>query len=194
MGLLDTVELPAELPLPEIEVNPATIEWQTKTIDRPTMGRFRLTPDGRLFREETHCEEVPDAERPYYGTDEWEDLSFVGSIRRVHDGWTERRYHGTFEIHASLDERFARYVLRFTHGRLDAIRDVSGEEPGSWVPADEVLPATPMRLSDVDVSRLESLLTRLTAELDADGESGDDVQTAIAQLRQYLGSKPSEER
>lgn len=175
MGLFDAVELPAELRLPELEANPVTIEWQTKTIDRPSMARFRLTPDGRLLQEEAHCEGVPEPERPSYGTDGCEDMAFVGSIRRVHDGWAERRYHGTFEIHASLDERFARYELRFAHGRLDAIRDVSDEEPGSWVPADGVPPATPIQLSDVDVSRLESLLARLTAELDADDESGDDV-------------------
>lgn len=72
MGLYDTLELPAALSLPNCDRDPATIEWQTKSIDRPRMGTYRLIVDGVLLEEEWHSESVPEEERPYYGTDEWD--------------------------------------------------------------------------------------------------------------------------
>jgi hypothetical protein len=188
MGLFDRIELPAGLSLPGFDGDPSTIEWQTKSIGRPLMRQFRLTEDGRLLQEETHSETVPEEERPYYGTDKWDELAFCGSIRTVHDGWTERRYHGIVEFHASLDEGFARYEAKFTDGRLAAIRDVSGEADSDWIPADAVLPETDTRLTDREAARLGELLRVLTTELDAieDGDRAHKIRESIQTIRAYL--------
>lgn len=196
MGLFDRIELPADLSLPDLDADPSTIEWQTKTIGRPVMRRFRLTRDGRLLQEETHSETIPEEERPYYGTDKWEEFHFVGSIRTVHEGWTERRYHGLVEFHASLDERFASYEARFTDGRLTALRDVSGETAGDWIPAEAVLPETDTRLTDPQAARLEELLGTLTTELDAiaDDEQTRATRESVQTIRAYLNRREAGER
>lgn len=95
MGLFDTLEIPTAISLPGLDRDPSTIDWQTKSIGRPAMGTFRITVDGRLLQEEFHTEAVPDDERPYYGTDKWDEplCQLAGSFRRVHEGWSERQYH-----------------------------------------------------------------------------------------------------
>lgn len=196
MGLFDTIELPADLSLPGLDADPSTIEWQTKTIDRPVMRRFRLTRDGRLLQEETHSETVPEEDRPYYGTDKWEEFAFLGSIRTVHEGWTERRYHGVIEFHASLDERFARYEARFTDGRLAAVRDVSGEIDGDWIPAEAILPETDSQLTDPEAARLGELLGALTTELNAiqNDDRAQEIRESVQTIRAYLDRRDAGER
>lgn len=137
MGLYDTIELPAELVIPGLDRDPSTIGWQTKSIGRPAMRTFRITPDGRLLEEEFHTEEVPEEERPHYGTEKWDEPLFrmAGSFRRVHDGWMERPYNGVIRFTASVDEALLAYEARFTDGRLVAIRDTSDDD-GEWTPTD----------------------------------------------------------
>ena len=127
MGLYDTVELAEDLTLSDYpDVTPASdIEWQTKDIDRPSMGRFRITADGRLLQEEFHGETVPPEERPYAGRDDVDedDVRYhFGMFRRIHDGWIERAdYHGRFRIVAAVDaiDALLEYRVTFTHGELD---------------------------------------------------------------------------
>jgi predicted RNA-binding Zn-ribbon protein involved in translation (DUF1610 family) len=139
MGLYDTLELPAALVLPGLDRDPSSIRWQTKSIGRPAMRTFRITPDGRLLEEEFHTEEVPEAERPYYGTDRWDEPFFrmAGAVRHVHDGWMERPYHGVIRFTASVDEALLAYEAKFTDGRLAALRDASGDD-GEWLPIDSL--------------------------------------------------------
>jgi hypothetical protein len=136
MGRYDTLELPAEISLPGIDRDPSTIGWQTKSIGMPALRTFRTTPDGRLLHEEFHTEEVPDEERPYYGTDQWDEPFFrmAGSFRHVHDGWSERQYHGVVRFVASVDGDLLEYQAKFTDGRLVALRESSGDDHGEWIP------------------------------------------------------------
>jgi hypothetical protein len=195
MGLFDRIELPAGLSLPGFDGDPSTIEWQTKSIGRPLMRQFRLTEDGRLLQEETHGETVPEEERPYYGTGKWDELVFRGSIRTVHDGWTERRYHGIVEFHATLEGEVTRYEARFTDGRLTALRDVTGEGTGEWLPADDVLPETDDRLTDAEAARLDALLDALVTELDAieDDDQARATRGSIRHVRTYLDRREAKD-
>jgi hypothetical protein len=188
MGLFDRIELPAGLSLPGFDGDPSTIEWQTKSIGRPLMRQFRLTEDGRLLQEETHSETIPEEERPDYRTDKWDELPFRGSIQTVHDGWTERRYHGIVEFHASLEETVTRYEARFTDGRLTAVRDVTGENTGEWLPAADVLPETNDRLADTEARRLDALLEALVTELDTieDDDQAQATRESIHRVQAYL--------
>lgn len=189
MGLFDRVELPAALSLPGLDSDPSTIEWQTKSIGRPLMRRFRLDEDGRLLQEETHSEPASEVEHPYRGTDNSEEFIAVGSTRVVHDGWTERRYHGIVEFHASLDEEVARYEARFADGRLTAVRDVTGEDTGEWLPPADILPDGDARLTAPEVRRLDELLDALDAELDATEDNDDQARAtrdSLHRVRAYL--------
>lgn len=134
MGLYDTLELPAEISLPGLDRDPSTIGWQTKSIGMPALRTFRITPDGRLLQEEFHTEEVPDEERRYYGTDKWDDPFFqmAGSFRHVHDGWSERQYHGVIRFVASVDDDLLEYQAKFTDGRLVALREFKDDD--EWIP------------------------------------------------------------
>ena len=147
MGLYDTLEFPTEIPLPELDSDTdlSTITWQTKSIGRPAMRTFRITPDGRLLEEECHTEEVADEERPYYGTDKWDDPFFrmAGSHRRIHDGWTERQYHGIVRFIASVDDGLLEYEAKFTDGRLVALRDSSSDTEDEWIPVETINDADP---------------------------------------------------
>jgi hypothetical protein len=128
MGLFDTVELYDGVHLPEYPeaVTPAEdVDWQTKGIDRPSMTTFRITADGRLLEEEWHFEEVSPEDRSYANRKDVKegDLRYMaGSLKRVHDGWSERDdYHGRFQITHSFDalDSLVSYELTFTHGRLE---------------------------------------------------------------------------
>ncbi len=134
MGLYDSVDLPAELSLPGLDRDLSTVEWQTKSIGRPALRSFRVTAEGRLLEEAFHTETVPEEERPYYGTEEWERedglVRMAGSIRRVHDGWCLRQYHGVVRLVASVDGDFLEYEAKFTDGRLVAVRDASSDWGG----------------------------------------------------------------
>jgi hypothetical protein len=128
MGLFDTVELYTDVKLPDYpSVAPPAdeVNWQTKGIDRPCMGTYRITADGRLVEEEWHYEDVPPEERPYASredVDEDDFRYFCGCLERVHDGWTERDdYHGRFQItnHVEAIDTVVTYQVTFTHGQLD---------------------------------------------------------------------------
>lgn len=138
MGLYDTLELPAAVPLPDFDGDPSAHEWQTKSIGRPLMRTFRITPDGRLLQEETRTEEVPEEERPAHGTDAWEEplKRLAWSIRTIHEGWTERRYHGVIRFYCSTDDDFLEYEAKCTDGRLVAVRTAGGKEDAAWIPLD----------------------------------------------------------
>lgn len=195
MGLFDRVELPAALSLPGLDGDPSTTEWQTKSIGRPLMRRFRLTEDGRLLQEETHNESAPEGEDSYRRTDNSEEFTAVGSTRVVHDNWTERRYHGIVEFHASLDEEVARYEARFADGRLTAVRDVTGEDTGEWLPAADILPDGDPRLTAPEVRRLDELLDALDAELDAIEDNDDRTRAtrdSLQRVRAYLERRDKE--
>lgn len=137
MGLYDTLELPADCSLPGTDVDPSTVDWQTKSIGRPSLRTFRITPDGQLLQAETHTEMVPEEKRPASGTDAWEEplLRTAGSLRRVHDGWTERAYHGEVRFSGTVDGERLAYEAKFTDGRLVAVRAAGGDDR-AWVPVD----------------------------------------------------------
>ncbi len=133
MGLFDTVELYDGVRLPEYPdgVTPADeVEWQTKGIDRPEMGTFRITASGHLLKEEWHCEEVPPEERKYASRDdvnEGDPLYMAGCLEKIHDSWTERDdYHGRFQVTASFEsvDSLVTYEVTFTHGQLERFKRI----------------------------------------------------------------------
>ncbi|WP_415380107.1 hypothetical protein [Halosimplex sp. TS25] len=90
------------------------------------MDNYKSTADGRLFREETDYELVPETERPGYDEEiegfETSLDEMRGSQRKVHRGWTDVSYHGIFEFHSVIDGEDVSLEAKFTDGTLVTIR------------------------------------------------------------------------
>ncbi|WP_256297610.1 hypothetical protein [Haloarchaeobius salinus] len=134
MGLYDrlTFEDGLDVDFPDIDGDPYGLTWQTKSISRhhPQLDHYRVTADGRLFRQDCEYETVPETERPLYDV-ELEGFEnpldeMAGSIQRVHHGWIDVEYHGLFEFHTSIDGDYISLEAKFTDGLLVAIRDNQG--------------------------------------------------------------------
>jgi len=124
MGMFD--ELRCEFPLPDPIVQDEI--FQTKDLER-LLDRYTITSDGRLILHQVRYEEVPEKERPYYGTPEWKRgglIQFLGSLRPVPVGAVEIPFHGDIVFYTFLENRpekeWFEYRARFTDGRLQWIR------------------------------------------------------------------------
>jgi len=133
MGLYDTVRLYDDVRLseyPDVAPPADDVDWQTKGIDRPCMGTYRIRADGRLVEEEWHYEDVPPEDRRYADRDDVDENDvryYCGCLERVHDGWTDRDdYHGRFRIKKFVEalDTVVTYQVTFTHGRLDGFERV----------------------------------------------------------------------
>lgn len=128
MGMFD--ELKCEAPLPDDAVQEKT--FQTKSLNC-VLDRYTITQDGRLILHKVRYEVVPEEERKYYGTPEWDEKPFVrifGMLRSIPVGDVEIRYHGDITFYTSLGSRkdgdyeWFEYQARFIEGRLQWIRRV----------------------------------------------------------------------
>jgi hypothetical protein len=152
MGMFD--ELTCEHPLPDENVDKEVQEalFQTKSLDC-TMDRYTITKDGRLILHKVRYESVPEEERPYYGTPEWEDsplAKMIGFLKPIPLGDVAIPYHGYLRFYTyvgkHLDDELFEYLAKFTNGRLEEIRRVQAGEPddmaeaGSRWGADQVWP------------------------------------------------------
>jgi hypothetical protein len=131
MGMFDCIQ--CEYPLPDnppqwIIDHARNGECQTKDTPAQFMETFTITADGRLIHHTVRYESVPENERPYWNTPEWDKPlgRVLGSIQSIPDGDVELSdYHGDLRFY-SYDEnqqpRFYEYVARFTNGRLQHIK------------------------------------------------------------------------
>jgi hypothetical protein len=126
MGLYDRLafEDGLDIEFPGIGADPFEETWQTKSITRhhPMMDNYKITVDRRLFKEEAEYEQVPEEERPHYdeeiGGFESPMMKLAGSQRKVHQGWSDTEYHGTFEFHRTIDGDYVSLEAKFTDGQL----------------------------------------------------------------------------
>jgi hypothetical protein len=86
------------------------------------MDNYKITGDGRLFKEEAEYEPVPEEERPHYDAEiggfESPMMKMAGSRRKIHQGWSDTEYHGTFEFHRTIDDDYVSLEAKFTDGQL----------------------------------------------------------------------------
>lgn len=128
MGLFD--EIRCEYPPPESGYRlPPGHTFKTKSLGG-ALDNYTITADGRLILHKVRGEGVPEEERPYYGTPEWEDNPrhrLLGSIRKVPVGDEEIPYHGDIYFYNSFAVRdepglvWIEYKARFTEGRLSRV-------------------------------------------------------------------------
>ncbi|MFC6787125.1 hypothetical protein ACFQFH_14950 [Halobaculum halobium] len=126
MGAFDRLRFEDGLAIefPGIGADPFEITWQKKSITRhnPLMENYKITNAGRLFKEDTDYEHVPEEERPHYDEDaggfESPLMRAAGSLQKVHHGWSDTDYHGIFEFHRTVDGDYVSLEAKFTDGRL----------------------------------------------------------------------------
>jgi hypothetical protein len=114
MGMYD--ELKCEYPLPEKYQN---LSFQTKSLGN-FLDKYVISKDGELIVYSFDWEHVPDEERPYFGTPEWDKLNWVGSMKTIpneprkidHTG--EVRFYSFFDN----DEGWIEFVAFFSKGKL----------------------------------------------------------------------------
>lgn len=128
MGMFD--DLKCEYPLPDADVQDRT--FQTKSLEC-LMDRYTITREGRLILHKVRYEYVPEEEREYYGTPEWDEKPFVrifGMLRSIPVGDVDMAYHGDITFYTSLGSReegdfeWFEYKARFTEGRLQWIERI----------------------------------------------------------------------
>lgn len=80
--------------VPDVDSESIGIGWQTKSIEHPQRYKtYKVTMDGRLFKEDTEYELVPEEERPGYdeeigGFENKFDKAW-GRLRKIHHGWSD---------------------------------------------------------------------------------------------------------
>lgn len=96
MGMFDHIT--CEYPLPDKEVQDEV--FQTKSMERH-MDDYVITKEGRLVWHRIRYESVPEEERPYYGTNDWDDPLFrmIGSMRSVPVADIDMHEHGTIRFY-----------------------------------------------------------------------------------------------
>jgi hypothetical protein len=114
-----------EYPLPDPAFQDHVFE--TKTFDG-LLDSYTITRDGRLILHAVAYEFVPQEERPYYGTPEWNSPwgHWEGAFRRVPVGDVEIPYHGDLEFSALIignhkPPQILKYRATFSRGRLQEI-------------------------------------------------------------------------
>ncbi len=126
MGMFDRLRFEdgLDVAFPDIGADPFEITWQTKSLARhqPVLENYKVTAEGRLFREEAEYEHVPEEDRPGYdeeiGGFESEIERGRGSMRKIHHGWSDTEYHGRFEFHRTIDGDYVSLEAKFTDGQL----------------------------------------------------------------------------
>ena len=92
------------------------------------MDVYKITMDGRLYKEDARYESVPEEERPGYREEidgfenDWERGR--GMYAKIHDGWKDTDYHGILEFHAHIGGESYAYEAKFTDGELVEIARV----------------------------------------------------------------------
>jgi|GEM_PF-2119023 len=142
MGLYDkvTFEDGLDLRVADIGCELYEVTWQSKTINplKPMLENYKITASGHLFKEEVRYEPVPEEERPGYdegvGGFENECEKARGSIKKIHQGWSDTEYHGSFEVHTSIDGEYFSLELKFTDGLLVEIsrQEVKQRDGDEW--------------------------------------------------------------
>ncbi|TKX74466.1 hypothetical protein EXE46_08845 [Halorubrum sp. GN11_10-6_MGM] len=119
-----TFEDGLDVAFPNIGADPFEITWQTKSLTRhqPMLENYKVTSAGRLLKEDAEYEHAPEEDRPGYNEEtdgfDTEIERARGSMRKIHHGWSDTAYHGTFEFHRTIDGDYVSLDAKFTDGQL----------------------------------------------------------------------------
>lgn len=117
MGMYDHLYVQYPLPDPEVQF----FEFQTKSLDS-AMSYYTINFDGCLIHHQSYWETVPEWDRPYWGTPEWETKPFVrsfGCINTVSTGDVYMHdFDGSIRFYTSYGDMWYEYIAWFRNGQL----------------------------------------------------------------------------
>jgi hypothetical protein len=124
MGMFDYLHVEISLPGCPPDFN----EFQTKDLDC-LMDHYYLKDDGKLYFEKRIYEDVPEEDRPYFGTADWESPigKNVGSFRLKEK--TLQVHYITAEISfgtIDFNNQWIGYLAKFVNGELQWIIQEEG--------------------------------------------------------------------
>ena len=125
MGLYDNVKCEYKLPGATKEVQNDV--FQTKDFEC-AMDNYTITEDGKLFRSVYEYYEVPEEERPYYGTSEWDQKLYklVGCTRSKFVKDIKVNHHGIIFIYTIIkNKEWWEYEIKFTDGKITKIKRIN---------------------------------------------------------------------
>lgn len=126
MGLYSNVKCEYKLPGAPREVQNDI--FQTKDFECE-MYDYTITEDGELFLSVYECYEVPEEERPYYGTPEWEEKPFKKLFGSTGREFVENRkinHHGIIFIYTiAKDKKWWEYEIKFTDGKVINVKKIN---------------------------------------------------------------------
>jgi len=126
MGLYDDVKCKYKLPdAPRVVQNDV---FQTKDLDC-MMCSYTITEDGGLVQHIYEYYEVPEEERPNYGTPEWENkplAKLIGSMGSKFLEDKEINYHGIISIYTiAKGNAWWEYEIKFTDGKVIDVKRIN---------------------------------------------------------------------
>lgn len=109
-------ELKCEYSLPEKYQN---LNFQTKSLGN-FLDKYVISKEGDLIIYSFDWEHVPDEERPYFGTPEWDKLSWVGSMKSIPNEPRKIDHTGEVRFYTSINHNdgWIEFVAFFSKGKL----------------------------------------------------------------------------
>jgi hypothetical protein len=127
MGMYD--EIKCEYKLPDSEVQEHI--FQTKDFEN-LLDRYIITEEGKLIWKKSHWENVPEEERPYYGTEQWNQnplFQTIGSLKTIFDEDVFMEdYFGEVIMYTIYNKTFYEYKVRFIDGKVFKIIPMEKEK------------------------------------------------------------------
>jgi hypothetical protein len=125
MGLYDNVKCEYKLPGATNEVQKDV--FQTKDLGS-MMDSYTITEDGELLQSIREYYEVPEEERPNYGTPEWDSKPYSRLLGSMGSKFIENRkvnHHSIIYIYTiASDREWWEYEIKFTDGKVVDIRRI----------------------------------------------------------------------
>ena len=126
MGLYNNVK--CEYLLPGAPRGVQNDIFQTKDFEC-VMDNYIITEPGELSLTVYEYYEVPEEERPHYGTPEWEEKPFYKLIGSMSHKFIENRkinHHGIIFIYTiAVDKEWWEYEIKFTDGKITNVKRVN---------------------------------------------------------------------
>lgn len=126
MGMFDT--LFCKYPLPPVEGISEKTEFQTKDFEC-LIETYIITPQGTLLRIMHDYEIVPEEERPYYNTEQWNQSlgKMIGSLRRVEEKVIQVCSPNLqFNFYTSINRKWVEYQAKLVDNIIQSIVLVEG--------------------------------------------------------------------
>jgi len=108
-------------PLPYVDGITIDTEFQTKDFDN-ALDKYIITEEGKLLQITHRYEEVPEQERLYYGTQEWDKsplFRIMGALKSIDNPPQEISLPKlNISFYTIIENRWVEYLAQFEQGKI----------------------------------------------------------------------------